>query len=118
MKILVTGFDPFDAESKNPSIEAVKQLPPTIDGVKIMQLELPTVFHKSADVLLTQIENEKPSYILHIGQAGGRSEMTSERLAINVDDARIPDNEGNQPIDVLMCRSFLEAMPLILANCQ
>lgn len=99
MKILVTGFDPFGDDLINPAIEAVKKLPDMIDGVEIIPLEIPTVFGKSVEVLAAAIEKEQPTYVLNIGQAGGRFEMTPERVAINLDDARIPDNEGNQPID-------------------
>lgn len=99
MKILVTGFDPFGDDVINPAIEAVKRLPDTIDGVDIIKLEIPTVFYKSADVVKEKIEEVHPNYVLNIGQAGGRYELTPERVAINVDDARIADNEGQQPID-------------------
>lgn len=99
MKILVTGFDPFAEDTINPAIEAVKKLPDTIDDALIIKLEIPTVFHKSAEVVREAILAEKPDYILNIGQAGGRTDLTPERLAINLDDARIKDNEGQQPID-------------------
>ncbi|WP_124057513.1 pyroglutamyl-peptidase I [Vaginisenegalia massiliensis] len=100
MKILVTGFDPFGGEAINPAIEAVKQLPNTIKGAEIIKLEIPTVFHQSARVMREKALEVRPDVILNIGQAGGRAELTPERVAINQDDARIPDNEGNQPIDV------------------
>ncbi len=100
MKILVTGFDPFGGEAINPAIEAVRLLPDTIAGAEIIKLEIPTVFHKSAEVLREKALEVKPDVILNIGQAGGRSELTPERVAINQDDARIKDNDGNQPIDV------------------
>lgn len=99
MKILVTGFDPFGGESINPALEAVTLLPNTINGATIHTLELPTVFHKSADVLKKAIKDIKPNAVLCVGQAGGRFAITPERVAINLDDARIPDNEHNQPID-------------------
>lgn len=99
MKILVTGFDPFGDDIINPAIEAVKRLPDKINGVEIIKLEIPTVFYKSADVVKEAIEKEQPDYVLNIGQAGGRYELTPERIAINLDDARIADNEGQQPID-------------------
>jgi pyroglutamyl-peptidase len=99
MKILVTGFDPFGDDTINPAIEAVKLLPDEIKDVEIIKLEIPTVFYKSADVVAEAIEKEQPDYVLNIGQAGGRAELTPERVAINMDDARIEDNEGQQPID-------------------
>lgn len=102
MKILVTGFDPFGEDEINPAIEAVKCLPTDIDGVEIIALEIPTVFHKSAETLHRAIREVKPDYILNIGQAGGRAELTPERVAINRDDARIPDNSGQQPIDEII----------------
>lgn len=100
MKILVTGFDPFGGETKNPALEVVKKLPDGIEGASIIKLEIPTVFGKSAGVIKEAIRKENPNYVLSIGQAGGRYGLTPERVAINLDDARIPDNEGNQPIDM------------------
>lgn len=99
MKILVTGFDPFGDDVINPAIEAVKRLPDTIKDAEIIKLEIPTVFNKSVEVEKSAIEAHQPDYILNIGQAGGRFALTPERVAINEDDARIPDNEGQQPID-------------------
>jgi len=100
MKILVTAFDPFGGETVNPALEAVKLLPKEIEGAEIHTLEIPTVFHKSAEVLREEVKKVQPDVILAVGQAGGRFSVTPERVAINVDDARIPDNEQNQPIDV------------------
>ncbi len=99
MKILVTGFDPFGGEKVNPALEAVKSLPSVIHGAEIRWVEIPTVFYKSADVLEAEIVRYQPDVVLCIGQAGGRASLTPERVAINQDDARIPDNQGNQPID-------------------
>ena len=99
MKILVTGFDPFGGEKINPALEAVKSLPSEIHGAEIHWVEIPTVFYKAADVLETAIVRFQPDAVLCIGQAGGRASLTPERVAINQDDARIPDNQGNQPID-------------------
>lgn len=99
MKILVTGFDPFGGEKINPALEAVKGLANTIKGAEIKKLEIPTVFGKSAETVKLAIEDFQPDVVLNVGQAGGRFALTPERVAINVDDARIPDNEGNQPID-------------------
>lgn len=100
MKILVTGFDPFEGEATNPAIESVKRIDDNIEGAEIIKLEIPTVFHKAADVVEEKIKEIKPDVILSVGQAGGRYGITVERVAINEDDARIEDNEGNQPIDV------------------
>lgn len=100
MKILVTGFDPFGGEPTNPAIESVKRIDDEIEGAEIIKLEIPTVFHKAADVVEEKIKEVKPDVVLSIGQAGGRYGITVERVAINEDDARIEDNEGNQPIDV------------------
>ena len=99
MKILVTGFDPFGGEKVNPALEAVKSLPSEINGAELHWVEIPTVFYKSAEVLEAEIVRHQPDVVLCIGQAGGRASLTPERVAINQDDARIPDNQGNQPID-------------------
>ncbi|WP_321387446.1 pyroglutamyl-peptidase I [uncultured Enterococcus sp.] len=99
MRILVTGFDPFGGEPINPALEAVKGLSDTINGAEIIKLEIPTVFGKSAEVVKEAILAHKPDVVLNIGQAGGRFAPSPERVAINIDDARIPDNEGNQPVD-------------------
>ena len=98
MKIIVTGFDPFGGEKINPSIECVKALP-EIEGVELFRVELPTVFKESAKRLNEVINDVKPDAVLSVGQAGGRAGITMERIAINVDDARIPDNISQQPID-------------------
>ena len=99
MKILLTAFTPFDGESINPALEAMKLLPDKIGNLEVLKLEVPPVFGKSANLALETIEQEKPDFVLSIGQAGGRAEITPERIAINIDDAGIPDNEGNQPVD-------------------
>ena len=99
MKILVTGFDPFGGETVNPALEAVKSLPSEIHGAEVHWVAIPTVFYKAAEVLETTIVRYQPDAVLCIGQAGGRASLTPERVAINQDDARIPDNQGNQPID-------------------
>ena len=98
-KLLLTAFTPFDGERINPALEAVKLVKDKIGNLEIVKLEVPTVFGKSIDTVREAIEREKPDFVLSIGQAGGRAEITPERVAINLNDARIPDNEGNQPID-------------------
>lgn len=99
MKILVTGFDPFGGEPINPAIETVKRLPDVIADAEIIKLEIPTVCHKSLRVIDEAIAKYDPDVVLSIGQAGGRPDITVERVGINVDDCRIPDNDGNQIID-------------------
>ena len=99
MKILITGFDPFGGEPVNPALEAVKLMKDEIAGAKIIKLEIPTVFRKSVEKIHEMMKAEQPDVVLSIGQAGGRFGVTPERGAINVDDARIKDNEGNQPVD-------------------
>lgn len=99
MKILVTGFDPFGGEAVNPAYEAVKLLPDNIAGAEIVKLEIPTEFKRSMEFLEEAIRREMPDAVISVGQAGGRAEITPERVAINLADARIPDNAGNQPED-------------------
>lgn len=99
MKILVSGFDPFNGEKINPSIEAVKRLPDTIEGCEIIKVEIPTIIDESVKKLERYIENYRPDVVLNIGQAGGRSDITVERAGINIDDFNIEDNAGNRIID-------------------
>ncbi|WP_055665822.1 pyroglutamyl-peptidase I [Desnuesiella massiliensis] len=100
MKVLITGFDPFGGEKINPALEAVKKVKEEIANAQVIKVEIPTVFRKSLEALETAIETHKPDIVICIGQAGGRFDITPERVAINLDDARIKDNEGNQPIDM------------------
>ncbi|WP_300453685.1 pyroglutamyl-peptidase I [Fusobacterium sp.] len=99
MKVLITGFDPFGGEKINPAWEAVRALPDNIDGIEVVKLQIPTVFKKSAKKLFENIDSVKPDVVICVGQAGGRYEFSVERVAINVDDGRIPDNDGYQPVD-------------------
>ena len=100
MKVLITGFDPFGGESINPAWEAVKMMRDQIAGAEIVKMQIPTVVGKSIEKIHEKMKEIKPDLVLSIGQAGGRFGVTPERVAINITDARIPDNEGNQPIDV------------------
>ncbi|MCH4296517.1 pyroglutamyl-peptidase I [Shewanella sp. 3B26] len=98
--ILLTGFEPFGGEVINPSWEAVKNL----DGElicrhRIKAIKLPCVFHDALSQLTEAIDYHQPALVLCVGQASGRSELTLERIGINIDDARIADNRGQQPID-------------------
>ena len=99
MKLLLTGFDPFGGQPINPALEAVKLVADKVGNVEVVKLEVPTVFYKSIDTVAAAIEKEKPDAVVCVGQAGGRYDITPERVAINVNDARIPDNEGQQPLD-------------------
>ena len=99
MKILVTGFEPFGGEAVNPAQQAVRLLPDDIGGAKIVRQELPVVFGTSGDIAVSAIRREQPDAVVCVGQAGGRAKITVERVAINVDDARMPDNAGNCPVD-------------------
>lgn len=99
MRILLTAFEPFGGDTLNPAQEAVKRVSTVIKGAEIVKTDVPVVFHKAIDWVHGAMQKEKPDVTLCIGQAGGRFEITPERVAINLDDARIPDNDGNQPID-------------------
>jgi pyroglutamyl-peptidase len=99
MKIMVTGFDPFEDEPINPAWEAVRRLPDEVDGAEIVKVQIPTSFGRSAEVVREAILVHDPDVVVSVGQAGGRFSVMPERVAINIDDGRIPDNDGNQPID-------------------
>ena len=96
----MTGFNSFGEEKINPALEVIKKLKNNIAGADVVKLVVPTVFGKSIEIVTYAIEKERPDYVLCIGQAGGRFEITAERIAINLNDAKIPDNEGKMPIDV------------------
>lgn len=99
-RILVTGFDPFGGHTINPSWQAVQALDGfEFDGHRVVAAQIPTRFGLSLRVLDELIDSYRPLLVLCTGQAGGRGAMSLERIAINVDDARIPDNAGAQPID-------------------
>jgi pyroglutamyl-peptidase len=99
--VLLTGFDPFDGAAINPSWEAVRRLDGwTGEGFRVEVRELPCVFGDAAEALRGVVDALRPDLVIAVGQAGGRPEISIERIAINVDDARIPDNAGRQPVDV------------------
>ena len=99
MKVLVTGFEPFGGEEINPSWEAVSRLPDRIEGAEIIKHQLPVTFNGVRKVLPRLIIDKKPDIVILTGQAGGRPNITVERVAINVMDSKIPDNEGFAPED-------------------
>ena len=96
-QLLITGFDPFGGASVNPAREAVMALPDVVGGYALTKLEIPTVFGLAAETVLQTAEALCPDAILCVGQAGGRAAITPEVVAINLREASIPDNAGNQP---------------------
>ena len=96
-RLLITGFDAFGGQDVNPSWLAVRSLPDQIGNFDLFKLQIPTVFGAAADAVLAAAKTVLPDVILCIGQAGGRAAVTPERIAVNIRDARIPDNAGNQP---------------------
>lgn len=100
MNILLTGFEPFGGEAVNAAWAAVRPLDGTTIGTaQVHALEIPTVRFKSLDAVTKGIQRFDPEIIICVGQAGGRSDITLERVAINCDDYLSPDNGGNTPID-------------------
>ncbi|API86036.1 pyroglutamyl-peptidase I [Francisella uliginis] len=97
--VLITGFTPFGGEKINPSWQAVRSLPDIINGAMIVKKQLPVSFERSTQKLDSLIKQYNPDIIINVGEAGGRSAVSLERVAINIDDARIPDNDNNQPKD-------------------
>ena len=97
-KLLITGFDPFGGASINPAWEAVKLLPDAIADFEVHKLEIPTVFGLATEKVLEKAAEIQPDVILCVGQAGGRGAVTPERIGVNIRDAKIADNAGNQPV--------------------
>lgn len=99
MRALVTGFEPFGGDAINPSSLAVGRLEKKYGSVVVHTATLPCSFGRSQDALRDAIAEAKPDIVLCVGLAGGRNELCLERVGINVQDARIRDNDGDQPID-------------------
>jgi pyroglutamyl-peptidase len=99
MKALVTGFVPFGGDGVNPSFEALARLPSRLGALDVVTAVLPVVFGRSLAALDAALAAHSPDIVLSAGLAGGRAELSLERVAINIEDARIPDNAGNRPID-------------------
>ncbi|MBV9552188.1 MAG: pyroglutamyl-peptidase I [Alphaproteobacteria bacterium] len=99
MKALVTGFEPFGGEALNPSLVAIRRLPARLGDIALTAAVLPVVYDEVLPRLRAAIASAAPDIVLCTGLAGGRPALSLERVAINIDDARIPDNAGNQPID-------------------
>ena len=96
-KMLITGFDPFGGQTVNPSWLAVEKLPDRVGEFAVHKRMIPTVFGKAAEAVLEAAAQVQPDVILCVGQAGGREAVTPERIGVNIRDARIADNAGNQP---------------------
>jgi len=99
MRILVTGFEPFGQDNVNPSSELLKKLPSQILTADVIKLEIPVVRWKALDKIREAIKEYSPDVVLSVGQLAGRSDISIERVAINIDDYQMPDNDGNKPID-------------------
>lgn len=101
-RILLMGFDPFGGEQSNPSWEVVRRLDGLLigDNHQIVSARLPCEFTNSLQILEAALRQHHPAIVIGLGQAGGRADISLERIAINIDDARIPDNVGVQPVDV------------------
>lgn len=99
MKVLITGFSPFGGDAINPTLEVCKHLPDTIEGSEVVTAEIPTVFGQSIVALKELIDKHKPELVICLGLAGGIDKIRVERVAINLDEARIPDNNNQQPSD-------------------
>lgn len=99
--ILLTGFEPFGGETTNPSWTAVQHAAGVLraEGLEVATVELPSVFGDSLVALDAALREHRPDLVVCAGQAGGRTGISLERVAINCDDARIPDNAGNAPVD-------------------
>ena len=116
-RILLTGFEPFDKDSVNPSWEVARVLDGELiaDGV-VHAVQLPCVFGAAMTALDEALARLQPTLIISLGLAGGRTEITPERVAINIDDARIPDNAGHQPVDQSVVRdapaAYFSTLPI------
>ena len=117
MKILITGFDPFNKADINPSYEAVRLLPDAIDNKEITKLLIPTSFKRSFKVLKENLDKNKYDAIILVGQAGGRVGISLEKVAINYMDASIADNDGFIAKDSIIYpnerEAYFSTLPLI-----
>jgi pyroglutamyl-peptidase len=99
-RVLLTGFEPFGDDPDNPSWDAVRRLHGRrVAGHRVVAFRLPVEFGTSLRALRAAIRETRPAMVLSVGLAGGRAQLSLERVAVNLDDARIPDNAGHQPVD-------------------
>ena len=99
MTILITAFEPFQQETINATMEALSLLPDSVCGHTLIKRTIPVVFGKAVEAVTALVDDLRPEAVICLGQASGRADVTPERVAINVMDARIPDNAGEQPVD-------------------
>lgn len=100
--VLLTGFEPFGGERVNPSWQAVSALAarPAAPGVRLRAVRLPCVYGAASRAMADAVDRTGADVVIGVGQAGGRSGITPERIAVNIDDAAAPDNAGNAPVDI------------------
>jgi pyroglutamyl-peptidase len=115
--VLLTGFDPFGGDTINPSWEAVSRVHgETIADRRVITAQLPTTFAGAPKALRAALRRHAPDLVLCVGQAGGRAALSLERVAINVNDARIPDNAGAQPVDTRVVKrgpaAYFTSLPI------
>lgn len=115
-KLLITGFDPFDGQTINPSWEAVRLLPDTIGNYALCKLWLPTCYGEAPRILLEKAEGIQPDVIISVGQAGGRANVTPERIAVNIRDSKRADNGGRicagERIDPEGAAAYFSTLPV------
>jgi len=116
MRALVTGFDPFGGDAINPSWEAVRRLPARTATLDVVTAELPTSFKRAVPALRALIRRERPDIVLCVGLAADRNAISIERIAVNLDDARIADNDGarpaNQPVIMRAPAAYFSTLPV------
>jgi pyroglutamyl-peptidase len=115
--VLLTGFDAFGGDDTNPSWLAVQALHgEAIGGHRVVAAQLPTTFVGSAPALLKLLHKHMPTLVVCVGLAGGRTGLSLERVAVNVNDARIADNAGAQPVDVPVVKggpaAYFSSLPI------
>lgn len=116
-RLLITGFDPFGGETVNPSWEAVSRLPEQVGEYMLCKLQIPTVFGAAARRVLKEAADFHPDVIISVGQAAGRAAVTPERIAVNIRDARIPDNAGHRPVGEFVAQdgpaAYFSTLPVV-----
>lgn len=116
MKVLITGFDPFNQETINPAYEAIKRLPDSYNDVQLTKIEIPTSFNRAFSVIKPYLD-QKYDAVIMVGQAGGRKEISLEKVAINYIDAKICDNDqklfSHQLINANGKDAYFTTLPII-----